>query len=564
MKIIDTRNASETSKPMKRAVTLLSSLLILSVVLVACDVFDTDLDQTNPTEPTEQTYFQNLEQLETGIAGVYDPLQGLWDRSYYFAADLLSHDAYGMGSLISDLIPLNNRVHGAGNGILADHWNAFYQAIKNANNIIAATQEGVEGVSESDLNRIQAEARFLRALSYYELVTKYGDEERGVPLILDVKTQPPGQEGVPRTPALEVYDQILTDLDFAQNNLPTKSQAEPGRATVGAAHALEGETHLFLGSLNEQQSSWEDARAAFQEVVDLNEYRLVDNYFDNFAPSTENNAESIFEIQFVNDPSTGSQGSRAYEYAMLGWRNTTVHPHVTTNFEDGDPRRDMTAYEVCDEFFDGELVKTTTRYEEESEGCDMESDQEMRTTQNYNPDWAKYEYYERGGPQRWGNTDDGINLRVIRYAEVLVGLAEAQIELGNRTSPGGGSPSAQELLNRVRARQSVNMPEYPVNGYTLDSYDNAIETLYHEYAAEFSGEQVFYPAQLRSWEHSDRPNYLERRTEPIEFWPDSPGFDPDRGMTSNQTDRIRRYWPIPRSEIESNPGISEDDQNPGY
>ena len=549
---------------MRRTATLFASLLMLSIALVACDVFEADLDQTNPTEPTEQTYFQNLEQLETGIAGVYDPLQGLWDRSYYFAADLLSHDAFGMGSLISDLIPLNNRVHGAGNGILADHWNAFYEAIKNANNIIAATQEGVEGVSESDLNRIQAEARFLRALSYYELVTKYGDEERGVPLILDVKRQPPGEEGVPRTPAPEVYDQILTDLDFAQNNLPTKSQAEPGRATVGAAYALEGETHLFLGSLNNQQSDWENARAAFQEVIDLGEYQLVDNYFDNFAPSTENNAESIFEIQFVNDPSTGSQGSRAYEYAMLGWRNTTVHPHVTTNFEGGDPRRDMTAYEVCDEFFNGELVKTTTRYEDEFGGCDMESDQEMRTTQNYNPDWAKYEYYERGGPQRWGNTDDGINLRVIRYAEVLVGLAEAQIELGNRTSPGSGSPSAQELLNRVRARQSVDMPEYPANGYTLDSYDNAIETLYHEYAAEFSGEQVFYPAQLRSWEHSDRPNYLERRTEPIEFWPDSPGFDPDRGTTADQTDRIRRYWPIPRSEIESNPGISEDDQNPGY
>jgi len=545
---------------MRRTVTLFASLLLLPIALVSCDVFDTKLDQTNPTEPTEETYYQNLEQLETGIAGIYDPLQGLWDRSYYFAADLLSHDAFGMGSLISDLIPLNNRVHGAGNGILADHWNAFYEAIKNANNIIAAVQEGVEGVSESDLNRIEAEARFLRALSYYELVTKYGD----VPLVLDVKRQPPEEEGVPRTPTSEVYNQILSDLDFAQSNLPTKSQAEAGRATLGAAHALEGQTHLFLGSLNEQKSDWENARAAFQQVVDLGEHQLVDNYFDNFAPNTENNAESIFEIQFVNDPSTGSQGSRAYEYAMLGWRNTTVHPHVTTNFEDGDPRRGMTAYEVCDEFYNDQLVKTTSRYEDEFGGCDVEDGQELRTTQNYNPDWAKYEYYERGGPQRWGNTDDGINLRVIRYAEVLIGLAEAQIELGNLTSPGNGSPSARDLLNQVRARPSVDMPEYPVDGYNLDSYETAIETLYHEYAAEFSGEQVFYPAQLRSWEHSGRPNYLEKRTAPIEHWPDSPGFNPDRGMTSDQTDRIRRYWPIPRSEIESNPGISEGDQNPGY
>lgn len=544
---------------MRRLGTLTAGLFLLSVTLISCDVFDTDLDQVNPSEPTEETYFQNLEQLETGIAGIYDPLQGLWDRSYYFAADLLSHDAFGMGSLISDLIPLNNRVHGAGNGILSDHWNAFYEAIKNANNVIASTQEGVEEVSESDLNRIEAEARFLRALSYYGLVTKYGD----VPLILEVKREPGGEE--PRVSQSEIYDQILTDLDFAQNNLPLKSQLdEPGHATVGAAYALEGETHLFLGSINEQQSDWENARAAFQQVIDLGEYRLVDHYFDNFAPGTENNDESIFEIQFVNDPATGSQGSRAYEYAMLGWRNTTVHPHVTTDFEDGDPRRGYTAYEVCDEFYNGQLVKTTTRYEDEMGGCSIDEDQELRTTQNYNPDWAKYEYYERGGPGRWGNTDDGINLRVIRYAEVLIGLAEAQIELGNRTSAGNGSSSAQALLNEVRDRPTVDMPDYPVNGYDLSSYENAIETLYHEYTVEFSGEQVFYPAQLRAWEHSNRPNYLEQRTSPIEHWPDSPGFDPERGMTTDQTDRIRRYWPIPQSEIESNPGISVDDQNPGY
>lgn len=544
---------------MRRLVTLSASLLLLSVTLISCDVFDTDLNQVNPTEPTEETYFQNLEQLETGVAGIYAPLQGLWDRSYYFAADLLSHDAFGMGSLISDLIPLNNRVHGAGNGILADHWNAFYQAIKNANNVIVATQEGVEGVSDSDLNRIQAEARFLRALSYYGLVTKYGD----VPLILDVKEQPP-EEGVPRDAASDVYDQILSDLQFAQDNLPRKSQAETGRATVGAAYALEGETHLFLGSINESQSDWENARAAFQSVIDLNEYRLVDHYFDNFAPNTENNAESIFEIQFVNDPATGSQGSRAYEYAMLGWRNTTVHPHVTTNFENGDPRKGFTGYDVCDEFFNGQLVKTTTRYEDELGGCDVDSDQELRTTQNYNTDWAKYEYYERGGPSVWGNTDDGINLRVIRYAEVLVGLAEAQIELGNMTSSGNGSDSAEDLLNDLRDRPTVDMPDYPANGYDLSSYDSAIETLYHEYAAEFSGEQVFYPAQLRAWHHSARPDYLERRTTPIEHWPDSPAFNPDRGTTPDQRDRVRRWWPIPQSEIESNPGISVDDQNPGY
>jgi hypothetical protein len=549
-------------KSMRRLATVSACLITLSVALVACDVFETDLDQVNPQEPTEATYYQNLGQLETGVAGIYEPLEGLWQRSYYFAHDLLSHDAYGMGSLISNLIPINNRVHGAGNGVLNDHWNAFYEAIKNANNIIAAVQGGVEGVSESDLARIEAEARFLRALSYYELVTKYGD----VPLILEVKTEPGG--GAPRAPQSQIYTQILDDLSFAQENLPRKSElSQPGRATRGAAYALEGETQLFLGSLenvsvDQGQSAWEEARAAFQTVIESGEYRLVDNYFDNFAEGTENNAESIFEIQFLRNSSLGTNGRREYEYGMLGWRNTTVHPHAVLEFEDGDPRRGETMFEVCDEFNNGELVKTTSRYEEEMGGCDVEEGQELRTVQNYNPDWKKYEYYERGGP--WNDTDDGINLRVIRYAEVLVGLAEAQIELGNRTSTNNASPSAQALLNQVRSRPSVDVEPYPTENYDLSSYENAIETLYHEYSVEFTGEQVYYPAQLRSWEHPDRKNYLEPRLQPVQLWPDSPGFDPTRGQTEDQTDRMRRYWPIPRSEIESNPEISESDQNPGY
>lgn len=537
---------------MRRLVALFTCLL-LSITFASCDVFDTDLGQVNPGEPTEETYFQNLQQLETGIYGIYEPLQDLWRRSYYFAHDLLSHDAFGMGSLISDLIPINNRVHGAGNGVLNDHWNGFYESIKNANNIIAAVEEGVEGVSESDLSRIEAEARFLRAFAYYELVTKYGD----VPLILDVKREP--EEGEPRTSEDEVYDQILTDLSFAQDHLPVRSEHEhPGRAKKGSAYALEGETYLFLGSKSGNQSDWENARAAFQEVINLGEYRLVDNYFDNFMEETENNAESIFEIQFLKESGQGTNGRRRMEYGMLGWRNTVVHPHPVLEFEDEDPRKKETMYEVCDEYNQGNAVKVTGDVD-----CGLSSEEyeAMQKVQDDFPDWKKYEIYYKDGSQP--DTDDGINLRVIRYAEVLIGLAEAQIELGNINSSSNESKSAIALLNEVRNRPSVQAPEYPTEEYPFSNYDEAIEALYHEYSVEFTGEQVFYPAQLRSWEHNGRPNYLERRTEPAPLWPDRPTYDGE-SMTEDQTDRIRRYWPIPESEIESNSEISQGDQNPGY
>ncbi|MFB6248361.1 MAG: RagB/SusD family nutrient uptake outer membrane protein [Salinibacter sp.] len=534
---------------------LLTTFVCLStaILLASCDVFSTNLNQVNPEEPTEATYYQNLDQLRTGIAGIYSPIQDLYSRSYYFAHDLLSNDAFGTGSLISNLIPINNRVHGAGNGVLNDHWNNFYESIKNANNIIAATSGGIEGVSESDLNRIEAEARFLRAFAYYELVTKYGD----VPLILTVREEPEG--GVPRTSKDSVYNQILSDLEFAQQHLPTKSNVpQPGRAPKGAAYALEGETHLFLGSINQNQQNWEDARAAFQQVIDLNQYRLMENYFDNFKVETENNAESIFEIQFFKAPNQGTNGRRRMEYGMLGWRNTVPHPQVTSEYEDPadgktDPRKAATIYELCDPFAAG--LKITENFNCGLSGSELKSNP---VTQDTRPDWKKYTiYYKEGGQP---DTDDGINMRVIRYAEVLVGLAEAQIELGNRTTPGGGSPSARALLNQVRSR--VDMPGYPTAGYNLDNYSNAIEALYHEYAVEFAGEQVFYPAQLRSVEHERRPNYLKRRAQSVPKWPERPDYD--GGMTPDQTDLVRRYWPIPRSEIESNSAISQQNQNPGY
>ena len=286
----------------------------------------------------------------------------------------------------------------------------------------------------------------------------------------------------------------------------------------------------------------------------------MDDYFDNFKEETENNAESLFEIQFFKAPNQGTNGRRRMEYGMLGWRNTVPHPQVVREYEDPengkmDPRKKETIYELCDEFAAGRKITSEFRC-----GLSEEEAEAITATQDTRPDWRKYTIYYKEGAQP--DTDDGINLRVIRYAEVLVALAEAQIELGNLTSSNNASPSAQELLNRVRRRPSVDMPEYPTSECTLHSYDEAIETLYHEYSVEFTGEQVFYPAQLRSVLHENRPNYLRKRVEPVPMWPDRPDYD--GGMTEDQTDRVRRFWPIPRSEIESNSAISQGDQNPGY
>ena len=214
----------------------------------------------------------------------------------------------------------------------------------------------------------------------------------------------------------------------------------------------------------------------------------------------------------------------------------------------------MTMYEMCDEYNNGQDMKITS-----DDFCGLSESEAANTpkTQDPRPDWKKYENYYRTNSNPGVN--DGINLRVIRYAEVLIGLAEAQIELGNIMSSANGSQSAVDLLNRVRNRPSVDMPDYPTAEYPFNSYEEAIEGLYHEYAVEFGGEQVFYPAQLRSAELERRPNYLERRAESVAT-PQGYGSP----MTQDKSDLVRRWWPIPQTEIASNPEITEQDQNPGY
>src|SRR3979411_3023675 len=134
-------------------------------------------------------------------------------------------------------------------------------------------------------DRIVVEAKFLRALMYFNLVNLYG----GVPVI----TKPPVPTDRPATSTVaEVYAQIEKDLTEAAAVLPTSySGADVGRATKGAALAMLGKAQL-------QQKKWAIAATTLAQVVAMPQYNLMPNYADNFTDAFENNQESVFEVQF--------------------------------------------------------------------------------------------------------------------------------------------------------------------------------------------------------------------------------------------------------------------------
>src|SRR5256885_1992741 len=277
---------------------LLPSLLA-GATLLGC----TNLDLTDPNEPSTDTFWQTAADAVAGVNAVYNGLQnnGTYGRWLVFASDLRSD----VGLINSPWTDLSNFTKFTFTSydfeVNHDLWQHHYQAIFRANQVIAR----VPGIAmDATLrDRIVGEAKFLRALLYFNLVTLYGN----VPLI----TTPPELTDRPATVGPpQLWAQIERDLTEARAVLPQAySGADVGRATWGAATALLGKAHL-------QQHEWSEGEAALSEVIGSGRYDLMANYGDNFTDRFENNVESVFEVQF-GDRSFLSAGTRGLNISRM-------------------------------------------------------------------------------------------------------------------------------------------------------------------------------------------------------------------------------------------------------
>src|SRR5690606_23826052 len=160
-------------------------------------------------------------------------------------------------------------------GNMGDYWESCYRGINKANFVIGNAEKINEIpnslVSEARKKKYVSEARFLRALYYFLLVTRWGD----IPLITDIPTS---SEGFPRSPKASVYDLIISDLQTASTDLLDKGSEDVGRATKQAASALLGKVYLYL-------EEYDLALAEFNKIY--GQYELADNFYDNFMDETE-------------------------------------------------------------------------------------------------------------------------------------------------------------------------------------------------------------------------------------------------------------------------------------
>jgi len=280
--------------------------LIISSLLASCTK---DLDE-NPKNIVVENFYNTPEEVEAAVNAIYPPIRLGATGIAPYNATLECHTdyAYGRGSWaqFNDFAGLDavntNRV--------ADFWETFYLAIRNANLVIANAPNG-DAISEEDINRYVGEARFMRAWCYFHLVRNWG----GVPLRVETNIE---QRDVPRSTAEEVYALIDSDLRVAETYLP-ESTAQPGRPTKWMAKTVLSDVLLTIGQ-------YDEARQKADEVIQSGVFDLVpvtstDDYQQIFGPNVGVTPEEIFHFKYnrqgqgnyypwiINHPSTGYHGA---------------------------------------------------------------------------------------------------------------------------------------------------------------------------------------------------------------------------------------------------------------
>lgn len=479
---------------------------LLLVAAAGCN----DLDVTNPNQRTTDTFYRNAADARLAINATYHGLQelGAFGRWLVFADDVRS-DIATSRSPWPELANFTKSVLASYDFEVNIHlYQHNYWTIFAANQVIANVP-AVE-MDATERARIVAEAKFVRALSYYNLVTLFGN----VPLITEplVATDRPAAA----TPEA-IWAQIETDLTEAQADLPAAYAGEDvGRATQGAALALLGKAHL-------QQREWADAAARFATVVNSGRYALVPAYGDNFREATDNNPESIFEVQFT-DQNALSEGSAGYSFPKLAGPCGPA-------FCDANPTR-----WYFDQFFRENPAQPDPRlnatiFWNRPGGMDVFG----RPFAERYPDrlndlfLKKYTQHYTTGDEFF---DNPINFKVMRLGGILLLYAEALNEAGQ---PG----EARAPLNMVRAR--VGLAPRP--------------------AAD--------QAQMRDWiEHeqlmelgfeAERLRFLQRQGRlTAANLPTLIAHDPDFNVYNVATNGL---LPIPNAEVDLNPNVP---QNPGW
>ncbi len=487
-----------------------STLLLVLLSIVSCSDF---LDREPLDQLTADNFYQDADQVDRAMIGVYTPMQDIeWIGKGWMLTEIPSDNSQA-GGTDPDFTPIDNFATTADNAPVARYWATHYRQITLANGVIAKVE--ASALEENVKNPFIAEAKFLRAVAYFDLVRIYG----GVPLV----TVPPvlGEElFFPRASVEEVYNLIREDFTFASEHLPLNwTGSGEGRATRGAALGFLSKVHLT-------RRNYVDARDAAKAVMDLGTYDLMENYADNFELEIgDNNKEVVFQVQFSGCGPWGTGNPMQAFFAPWGegitkdrdgWGSQIPTAPVVNNpnttisdaFESGDLRKEPTI--MIPNAFYPTVNAADGGYTYPPGGASAAG--------------VNIKKYVVGSGPNICFMSTPQNAHIIRYADILLTYAEAIMEIEGGVS---SNSLALDAFNKVRVRAGLE-PLSEINK----------EIMLHERRVEFAFEGHRWYDLLRSG----------RAVEILTLH----GKNPDLNSL---------LFPIPASEMEVNPKL---EQNPGY
>lgn len=379
-----------------------------------------------------------------------DPLDNYTDNS-----------TYGPEAGIPSAQLFNNGSYGPSNPLFSNQWRNMYANIRKCNLFIEKITE--TGFDDATKNGMIAQARFLRAYFYRQLIDLHG----GVPLITKVLRNDTGEEIFF---ARDSYDDCVAfvqkECSEIIDHLPlTLSQENLGRATKGAALALKGEEELYAGK-------WADAVETHQKIIDLGIYDLFPDYVGLFYADNENNEEVIFDIQFA--PELKYKNINQYWGVPMvakgaGWGACDPTQNLVDNYEFKDGKTEAEGSELFEPenpyknrdnrfyasiIYDGSVWRGTVIYTRLGIPNNDNEINIVGKTGNAGRTGYFMKKLQDSTIYSTSSRLDGANVIIYRYAEVLLNYAEAKNELS------GPDPAVYSAINKIRARAGQpNLPE---------------------------------------------------------------------------------------------------------
>ncbi|MDB5233522.1 MAG: hypothetical protein JWR44_515 [Hymenobacter sp.] len=481
------------------------------------------LDVTPKDTVTTENFYRNEADAIQATTACYAQLNrgGQYNYALWGIGEIMSDNSFtggGGGGDGAEEIQLDFFNIPTNNPMVSRLWGGCYVGIGNCNQVLQKVP-GIPSMSETIRQRSLGEAKFLRAKYYFDLVRAFGD----VPLITAPASSPAEARAIARTPAPQVYNQIVQDLTEAIGQLPeTYSGPDLGRATKWAATGLLAKVYLTMGN---KQLAAQRAR----EVIASNKFSLWADYGDNFKVANENGKESLFEVQFVN-------GLNEYTFDGLGFvgneffapRGAGLVPQggygfnipekeFVDGYENGDKRRDVTIWKPGDAYPAGSATASQA------------SSQTPSSPFGYN---CKKWFVGKTNTNVW---DSPLNFPVLRFAEIYLILAEAD---GPTPGTSVAAMGGLEAINKVR-RRAFGLPiDVPSPRDLAASTPNFTDAVIRERRYELAFEDDRWFDLKRTGKLLTNPELQRKGIKPY-------------------NDKL----PIPQAERDANPGLV---QNPGY